>query len=193
MVFRAGMQSGGRPRERLLYAFRGWIAFVAFMDLGTAFRSYIERRSFLGDHSDTQFIEGDYTISRIIGMYCLLKAIALVHCTLYIHYRPVVSMGGCSLALTMVFYATEALYFRSSTINFYVIFPCVLNCKLNCTTGLQTEVLIMTISVLAITLMGLIYIPKRLRLWEPNMDLDDENSQLLKQMTGFKRRRAKKQ
>lgn len=100
------MQSGGRPRERLLYAFRGWIAFVAFMDLGTAFRSYIERRSFLGDHSDTQFIEGkwgwielleshlmgsftgDYTISRIIGMYCLLKAIALVHCTLYIHYKP---------------------------------------------------------------------------------------------------------
>lgn len=36
-------------------------------------------------------------------------------------------MGGCSLALTMVFYATEALYFRSSTLNFYVIFPCVLN------------------------------------------------------------------
>ncbi|KAM8706216.1 hypothetical protein ACLKA7_010485 [Drosophila subpalustris] len=164
--------SGSRPRERLLYAFRGWIAFVAFMDLGTAFRSYIERRSFLGDHSDTQFIEGDYTISRIIGMYCLLKAIALVHCTLYIHYRPVVSMGGCSLALTMVFYATEALYFRSSTLNFYVIFPCVLN---------------------TITLLGLIYIPKRLRLWEPNMDLDDENSQLLKSMSGFKRRRAKKQ
>lgn len=30
------------------------------MDLGTAFRSYIERRSFLGDHSDTQFIEGKH-------------------------------------------------------------------------------------------------------------------------------------
>lgn len=43
--------------RKLLYAFRGWIAFVAFMDLGTAFRSYIERRSFL-DHADTQFIEG---------------------------------------------------------------------------------------------------------------------------------------
>lgn len=40
--------------------------------------------------------------------------------------------------------------------------------------------------------MGLIYIPRRLRLWEPNLDMDDENSQLLKQMTGFKRRRAKK-
>lgn len=44
--------------RKLLYAFRGWIAFVAFMDLGTAIRSYIEKRSFLGDHSDTQFIEG---------------------------------------------------------------------------------------------------------------------------------------
>lgn len=45
--------------RKLLYAFRGWIAFVAFMDLGTAIRSYIEKRSFLGDHSDTQFIEGN--------------------------------------------------------------------------------------------------------------------------------------
>lgn len=41
----------------------------------------------------------------------------------------VVSMGGCSLALTLVMYATEALYFRSTTLNFYVIFPCVLNSK----------------------------------------------------------------
>lgn len=47
-----------KMERKLLYAFRGWIAFVAFMDLGTAFRSYIERRSFLGDHTDTQFIEG---------------------------------------------------------------------------------------------------------------------------------------
>lgn len=44
--------------RKLLYAFRGWIAFVAFMDMGTAVRSYIERRSFLGDHSQNQFIAG---------------------------------------------------------------------------------------------------------------------------------------
>lgn len=47
----------------------------------------------------------------------------------YLFIHRVVSMGGCSLALTMVLYLTEALYFRSSTLNFYVIFPCVLNCK----------------------------------------------------------------
>lgn len=48
------------------------------------------------------------------------------------------------------------------------------------------------LSFLAITLIGLIYIPKRLRLWDPHIDNDDENSQLLKQMTGFKKRRMPK-
>ena len=46
--------------RKLLYAFRGWIAFVAFMDLGTAFRSYIEKRSFLGDPSDSNYSQGNY-------------------------------------------------------------------------------------------------------------------------------------
>lgn len=45
---------------------------------------------------------------------------------------------------------------------------------------------------LAITLVGLIYIPKRLRLWDPHIDNEDENSQLLRQMGGFKKRRAPK-
>lgn len=39
-------------QNKVLYAFRGWIAFVAFMDLGTAGRSYIERRSFLSHNGD---------------------------------------------------------------------------------------------------------------------------------------------
>lgn len=64
--------------RKLLYAFRGWIAFVAFMDLGTAIRSYIEKRSFLGDHSDTQFIEGksflfSYSIDLFLWKNFLMK------------------------------------------------------------------------------------------------------------------------
>lgn len=37
--------------QKLMYAFRGWIGFVAFMDIGTAIRCFIEKRSFLGDHT----------------------------------------------------------------------------------------------------------------------------------------------
>lgn len=46
---------------KLMYAFRGWIAFVAFVDLGTAVRSYIEKRSFLNNiSSDAEFEDGNF-------------------------------------------------------------------------------------------------------------------------------------
>uniref|UniRef100_A0A1Y1KKX0 Uncharacterized protein n=1 Tax=Photinus pyralis TaxID=7054 RepID=A0A1Y1KKX0_PHOPY len=131
---------------KLMYAFRGWIAFVAFVDLGTAIRSYIEKRSFLNNVTpDMEYDDGNadlihasvgignftekYTVSRVVGIYSVLKALALIHCTLFIHYKPIVSMGICSIILTIVLYITETLYFRSATLNFLVIFPCVLNSK----------------------------------------------------------------
>lgn len=58
--------------------------------------------------------------------------------------------------------------FRSTTLNFYIVFPFILN---------------------SITLAGLYYLPKRMRLWESIPDIDDENSELLKKIGGFKKRR----
>lgn len=49
-------------QNKVLYAFRGWIAFVAFMDLGTAGRSYIERRSFLSNSGDSEQLDGEHKI-----------------------------------------------------------------------------------------------------------------------------------
>lgn len=46
-------------QNKVLYAFRGWIAFVAFMDLGTAGRSYIEGRSFLNNNGETEHLDGN--------------------------------------------------------------------------------------------------------------------------------------
>lgn len=46
--------------QKLLYAFRGWIAFVAFMDMGTAVRCFIEKRSFLGEHAYKETIGLQY-------------------------------------------------------------------------------------------------------------------------------------
>ncbi|XP_026748131.1 uncharacterized protein LOC113509058 [Trichoplusia ni] len=162
-------------QNKVLYAFRGWIAFVAFMDLGTAGRSYIERRSFLSNNGDDH-LDGDFTISRMLGMYSVLKALALIHCTLYIHYRPVVSMGYWSLTLTIILYFTEAFYFHSTDLNFYVVFPCVLN---------------------IITLLGLIYLPTKLKLFGQipgvsgmDREIDDENTQILRQMGNFRRRKT---
>uniref|UniRef100_A0A1B6F7X7 Uncharacterized protein n=1 Tax=Cuerna arida TaxID=1464854 RepID=A0A1B6F7X7_9HEMI len=159
--------------QKLMYAFRGWIAFVAFMDLGVAFRSFIEKRCFLGeyaeDKSDQLIEQSDPTLPRVLGMYSILKAISLIHCTVFIHYRPIISMGICSLLLTIIMYLMEALYFQSATLNFYIIFPCALN---------------------SLTLIGLAILPRRL-LEAPSL-VEDENAELLKQATAFKRRKAPK-
>ncbi|XP_028140262.2 uncharacterized protein LOC114334422 [Diabrotica virgifera virgifera] len=141
--------------RKMLYAFRGWIAFVAFMDLGTAVRSYIEKRSFLSKTiSDLEeYVDGEYTATRVLGVYSILKALVLIHCTLYIHYKPVVSLGICSLISNVVLYLTETVYFRAATFNFYVVFPCILN---------------------AVTLGGLIYLPYHLHIWEHQLDGDED-------------------
>lgn len=40
-----------------------------------------------------------------------------------------------------------------------------------------------------VTLVGLIYLPKRLDIWNSTMEVEDENMQLLKQAGTMKRRR----
>lgn len=52
-------------QNKVLYAFRGWIAFVAFMDLGTAGRCYIESRSFLSNAGD-EHLDGKLFIYNIV-------------------------------------------------------------------------------------------------------------------------------
>ncbi|KAJ8966422.1 hypothetical protein NQ317_001044 [Molorchus minor] len=154
--------------QKFIYAFRGWIAFVAFVDLGTAVRSYIEKRSFLSKTiSDVdEYIDEEYTTSRILGLYSILKALVLIHSTLYIHYKPVVSMGVCSLAVSSNTLFHETIYFRAATLNFYVVFPCILN---------------------VITLAGLLYIPHFFKLWETQIENSNENAQL-KEGTSKRRR-----
>lgn len=43
-----------------MYAFRGWIGFVAFMDIGTAIRCFNEKRSFFGPHSYAKALDSQY-------------------------------------------------------------------------------------------------------------------------------------
>ncbi|CAG9861378.1 unnamed protein product [Phyllotreta striolata] len=155
--------------RKVMYAFRGWIAFVAFMDLGTAVRSFIEKRSFLSKTISEldEYVDGEYTASRILGVYSILKALVLIHCTLYIHYKPVVSMGICSLISNVLLYISETVYFRAATLNFYVVFPCILN---------------------TVTLGCLIYLPNNLKIWQ-YQDLGEEDEDQMK-LGGFRRKRT---
>lgn len=46
---------------KLMYAFRGWIGFVAFMDLGTAVRCFIEKRAFFGQYANANAVANQHT------------------------------------------------------------------------------------------------------------------------------------
>ncbi|KAI5705374.1 hypothetical protein M8J76_010237 [Diaphorina citri] len=160
--------------QKLMYTFRGWIAFVAFMDLGVAARSFIEKKCFLGEFSNKNSEEllelEDPTLPRLLGMYSILKAISLIHCTLFIHYKPIVSMGICTLCLSIYMYLAESLLYHSTTLNFYIVFPCVLN---------------------AITVVGLIIVPNM----DANKNLlsnleEDENIELIRQAAMFRRKKT---
>jgi len=71
--------------QKLLYAFRGWIAFVAFMDMGTAVRCFIEKRSFLGEHAYKETIGLQY------GKLLVFKIVQIESITDWICAHQVVS------------------------------------------------------------------------------------------------------
>lgn len=41
-----------------------------------------------------------------------------------------VSIGAMSMVLSIVLYLSEAIYYRSTTLNFFIVFPSVLNGKI---------------------------------------------------------------
>ncbi|XP_050532178.1 uncharacterized protein LOC126900481 [Daktulosphaira vitifoliae] len=156
-------------QEKVLYAFRGWLAFVAFMDLGVTFRSFFENKCILGTHSnlmaDEHFIHEESTLPRVLGMFALLKAICLIHCSIFIHYKPIVSIGALSIIIFITMYLSEAMVYRSTTMNYFIIFPTVLN---------------------SLTLGGLVIIAQKIN--KP-MECIEENVELL--MTKYKYRKKK--
>lgn len=73
--------------DKILYTFRGWLAFVAFMDLGVTFRSFFENKCIIGTQTNLQadehFIHGtnnSFYDQQIIYLICNYQ------CYLYFGY-----------------------------------------------------------------------------------------------------------
>ncbi|XP_060529003.1 uncharacterized protein LOC132703640 [Cylas formicarius] len=156
--------------SKILYAFRGWIGFIAFMDLGTTIRSFIEKKSFLSK-TFLEYDDEEFTTSRILGIFALLKAVSLIYTTLYIYCKPVVDLGKWALMTSVLLYLSESIYFRSVTLNVTVIFPLILNLG---------------------TLFALFYLPVKLRIWEITTGSDDEGTQLFKEAPAVRRKKSRR-
>lgn len=49
------VQDGSTLTDKVMYSFRGLIAFIAFMDIGLAIRSFVEKRTILSVSSSSVF------------------------------------------------------------------------------------------------------------------------------------------
>jgi hypothetical protein len=67
------------------------------------------------------------TLARILGRYCLLNGVIMTHCAVCIHHVPMISLSICSLSLSIMLYGSEAFYYYTTPVNFYVLFPILIS------------------------------------------------------------------
>ncbi|XP_018013462.1 uncharacterized protein LOC108670499 [Hyalella azteca] len=143
--------------HRVIYGLRGWIAFVSFLDLGTAVQCFIDTEAYLGTLYTASGVAEHVNpaMARLLGTHRMLAAIILAHCALCIHHPPVLSLAVCSCLVTVVTHASESLWYCTTPINFYTLFP---------------------VATAVLTMIGLFVAPSFLK----PPEVDDEESHLLK-------------
>lgn len=94
------------------------------------YRSYLEEGSFLLQILNSFFIDAVTSITaRIMGRYYLLNSLIMGHCAFAIHHIPIISLAVLSLTLSIFMHGSEAFYYYTAPVNFYVLFPILVSCK----------------------------------------------------------------
>lgn len=158
--------------HRYIYALRGWLAFVAFMDLGTAFRCFLDD-DFLAVkvYNAGTVYPVHPAMARLFGMWSILNATVILHCALCIHHFPIYVMTIFSLLLGSLTYVLEVFYYKTAALGLSVIFP---------------------VSVKGVTVVLLCIAPHYL--WSPEIlkEDQDEEEEIFKKVGGCTKNRSKK-
>ncbi|XP_037072744.1 uncharacterized protein LOC119093837 [Pollicipes pollicipes] len=114
----------------MIYALRGWIAFVAFISMATAIRCFLDTENYLGK----QFFSGgaQYTpvtpgLGRIFGTFHALQAVILIHSAFRIEYYPLISAAICTLMVTIIYLGLETFYYKTAYCGFTTLFPIIIS------------------------------------------------------------------
>jgi len=162
-----------------LFAIRGFLAFVAFMEFVNALRSlfpsffalpeerlensFIQKKIF----SNAQLTEdGQLIVSQLFGFYSLLNSIIVFHAAIFCHYLPIISLCGTAILAKTCFYVVQG---------FYGTIPA--------TSGLQVPLFISLLSLAGVV--ALPYFNAKTKM----LFSGDENQDLLKQMKVPKKRK----
>lgn len=168
-----------------LFAIRGFLAFVAFMEFVNALRSLLPSLFTLPQERLTEsfvhkkiFSQAELTqqteliISQLFGFYSLLNATVVVHASLFCHYAPVLSLGLVSVACKTLFYMVQGFYHHT----------------IPNTSGLQVPLFISFLSLVGLLLLAT---SSSHNLLADREVRGDENDELLRSMRFNKSRKKK--
>ncbi|CAM1309785.1 Uncharacterised protein g5245 [Pycnogonum litorale] len=107
----------------LIYTLRGWLAFVSFMNVGTAFRCFLDD-DFLRNKLFSLIDSPVHPLaSRLFGAFSIQQSLLLIHCAFHIHDYSVYRISIASLTMTLIGLGCEAVIFQSTHPAGYILFP----------------------------------------------------------------------
>ncbi|XP_043197974.1 uncharacterized protein LOC122368269 [Amphibalanus amphitrite] len=114
----------------MIYALRGWIAFVAFISMATAIRCYLDTENYLGNQlfaGSQKHMPVTPGLGRIFGTFHVLQAVILIHSAFRIEYYPLISAAICTLMITIIYFGLETFYYKTAYCGFTTLFPIIIS------------------------------------------------------------------
>jgi len=109
-----------------LFAVRGFIAFLAFMELVNCLRSLLPGLFTLPhERLEESFIhkkifslveltkDTELLVAQLFGFYSALNAVVFVHTCLFLHYTPVYTLGITTLSIKTLFLITQCFIHKT--------------------------------------------------------------------------------
>lgn len=113
----------------IIFTLRGWVAFLAFMNFGTAARCFMDEKflhsKFFGIdlNSDEHKADGGLVAERVFGFWSLTNGIIFMHCAVFIEETRILGISACALLLYLGFFMSEAFIFDTIMLKGAALYP----------------------------------------------------------------------
>ncbi|XP_015784257.1 uncharacterized protein LOC107361845 [Tetranychus urticae] len=105
------------------YTTRGWLAFLSFMHVGTAFRCFTDRDFLRTKIFTSTTYKNDITFDHLFGIYSIINAIILIQSSIYLYVYPVTRLVICAILAYVSLFTVESFVYKTIQIQQTTLFP----------------------------------------------------------------------
>lgn len=113
-----------------VFTLRGLVAFLSFMNVGTAIRCFIDdgfmrTKFFRGSNANTDmdFQKGGLGLDRLFGFWSIANAVIYLHSAVFLEHKQILSLTVCSLVVYLGYFLVEAYIYKTLALNGAALFP----------------------------------------------------------------------